>query len=1473
MGASRIIRLSAIAGLLTAAPAWAQFGGQVNILGQDPELPEVAITADLDGDGLRDIVFASDGDGTLGWYRNIDGAGTFGALRPIRQGPRQDAIAAADLDGDGDIDLVVAENVGNRVVWVENDNGDGSAWTARSIGFGFDGLVDPQDVAVADMDLDGDMDIIAVHDNRNDRDGRVGLYTNNGFADPSFSQQRIAIVARLPSDVELADLSGNGRPDILLAADVGDRVTWIPNNPGGYGAPIDISSTQDRPRSVAVADLDGDADLDVIAASIGDNVVAWYASTANTGTPGFGGLNFIANGPAAPVSIAAGDLDRDGDPDIVVAGSSGNVITWHENQLGTPTPGFNTNRAVSGPITRPQFVFIDNLDGGNGNDVLSVAGNLSSSNRENRITLHRNNGSGSFTNQLVSVFSQQPQRAFAFDANGNGRVDVLTAGDGGTLHLSSRQADGDHVSRLLRSDLANLRSADAGDIDGDGDRDLLVTQFQTTSWLVNEAVQTGSPRFLTTNTVFMDTTSNQFQSVLGDFDGDGDLDAAIRRSSDLVWVDNLNGAGSFGGPQSIDSGLSNIGAMLAGDIDGDGVDDLALTNFSSGSVFWYRSRQAEPTTDFAPAAPIGTMASPGALALADIDGDGDRDLVAGGRSQSVNVPNVVWFANQLAASGDWSAANTIHAVTSPRLRADSVAVLDIDNDGDPDVVAGFQQGNVVASFENTDGTGTFGGAVTVDSFARGVVQVAGADLDGDTDTDLLTVEQGEDIVAMFENRSPLPQLDFGDAPPPYPTLLADNGPRHGIGPLFLGTNIDSESNGQPDPNATGDDVDSGSNDEDGVTFTGLDAGETGTLRVVVSQANAGFVTAWVDFNQDGDWDDAGEQIASGQAVTQTSQDFAFAVPADALAGDTVARVRLGSSGSPLATTGLAADGEVEDHLVTVRRTPVVSVNDVRLDEGDTGTTEFTFTLTLSKAGAQDIRVDFRTVDGSATATSGDYLSATGFTTIAAGNLAGQVGVTVRGDRLVEPDETFSLQLTAADGATLGRADGIGTIVNDDTRPDITLSANPARVSEAGGSTELTATLSAPTGETVTAELVFPAGGTADATDFAAPDRVFTIPAGQTSDSLTVSAVDDDIFEGDETLRAALGQVSNAQAAAGVLDITIEDDDPAPAPDASVQPASLQFDARNVGTTSDPQLVFINNTGNAPLTVENFRSVTGPDADSFVAFGNCTTVPQGASCNFGVEFRPSRVGTLNATVQVQTNDPDTPVIAVAVSGTGTAPPPPPPADDDGVDAAEEAEAPNNGDGNGDGVPDAEQDNVASFRGRGNTFATLAVPAGTRLRNVSTTEPRQSDRPALIYPVGFLSFEIEGLAVGACVDTEIILDPETSERFSASRARYFKFGPQPGSPAAEYYPFDFDGTTGVRSVSLRNAQIVYAVTLCDGLRGDDDITANGRILDPGAPAFEPVPEPAADVTVNDRSGSLGGLWLLLGLLAALRRRTPA
>ncbi|PYJ07093.1 MAG: hypothetical protein DME25_04625, partial [Verrucomicrobia bacterium] len=152
--------------------------------------------------------------------------------------------------------------------------------------------------------------------------------------------------------------------------------------------------------------------------------------------------------------------------------------------------------------------------------------------------------------------------------------------------------------------------------------------------------------------------------------------------------------------------------------------------------------------------------------------------------------------------------------------------------------------------------------------------------------------------------------DFGDAPAPYPTLLADNGARHVIVPgVYLGAGVDCEADGQPSGDATGDGA-----DEDGVVFAPLVPG--GIALVQVTASTSGLLNAWIDFNGDGDWKDTGEQIFTDEPLAPGANIFMVPVPGGASVGCTYARFRF-STASGLSFVGQAPDGEVEDYRLTI----------------------------------------------------------------------------------------------------------------------------------------------------------------------------------------------------------------------------------------------------------------------------------------------------------------------------------------------------------------------------------------------------------------------------------------------------------------------------------------------------------------------------------------------------------------------------
>ncbi len=164
-------------------------------------------------------------------------------------------------------------------------------------------------------------------------------------------------------------------------------------------------------------------------------------------------------------------------------------------------------------------------------------------------------------------------------------------------------------------------------------------------------------------------------------------------------------------------------------------------------------------------------------------------------------------------------------------------------------------------------------------------------------------------------------LDYGDAPAGYPTLLADDGARHVVlanGNPTLGTQIDTEADGQPNANHMGDDLNGTPDDEDGVTFAGVMVQGGAPVDIsVAAGATGGLLNAWIDFNADGDWNDPGEQIAADLDLAGGSTTvLSVAAPPTAVRSTTCARFRI-SSQPGLSPTGLAPDGEIEDHSVGI----------------------------------------------------------------------------------------------------------------------------------------------------------------------------------------------------------------------------------------------------------------------------------------------------------------------------------------------------------------------------------------------------------------------------------------------------------------------------------------------------------------------------------------------------------------------------
>src|SRR5207249_489029 len=144
--------------------------------------------------------------------------------------------------------------------------------------------------------------------------------------------------------------------------------------------------------------------------------------------------------------------------------------------------------------------------------------------------------------------------------------------------------------------------------------------------------------------------------------------------------------------------------------------------------------------------------------------------------------------------------------------------------------------------------------------------------------------------------------------------------------------------------------------------------------------------------------------------------------------------------------------------------PSLSISNVTVTEGNSGTVNANFTVALSAASGKTVTVDYATADGTATAPA-DYLAIPTTTlTFNPGQTTKTITVLVNGDILDEPNETFTVNLSNPTNATLSTATATGTIVDDDPTPTITLGITGSPMAEAGGVATVTATLSGPSAQ-------------------------------------------------------------------------------------------------------------------------------------------------------------------------------------------------------------------------------------------------------------------------------------------------------------------------------------------------------------------------------------------------------------------------
>jgi hypothetical protein len=271
--------------------------------------PVSVVVADLDGDGVTDLVTANQSSDDAGNASVLlgNGDGTFQAAVSFEAGKGPSSVAVADLDGDSFPDIVTANRYSDDVS-VLLGNGDGSFQVAASFAAGYS----PNSVAVADLDGDSVPDLVTA-------DGSdVNVLLGNG--DGSFQAPVSFAAGDGAASVAVADLDGDGVPDLVTANrygsdDFGDVSVLLGNGDGSFQAAVSFAAGA-FPFFVTVADLDGDSVPDLVTANSGlDSPGSGYVSVLlGNGDGSFQAAASLAAGKR-PVKVAVADLDGDSVPE------------------------------------------------------------------------------------------------------------------------------------------------------------------------------------------------------------------------------------------------------------------------------------------------------------------------------------------------------------------------------------------------------------------------------------------------------------------------------------------------------------------------------------------------------------------------------------------------------------------------------------------------------------------------------------------------------------------------------------------------------------------------------------------------------------------------------------------------------------------------------------------------------------------------------------------------------------------------------------------------------------------------------------------------------------------------------------------------------------------------------------------------------------------------------------------------------
>lgn len=1032
-----------------------------------------------------------------------------------------------------------------------------------------------------------------------------------------------------------ADFNGDGHLDLVAIPNGSGEVLLLSGRGGTekFGPPITFSGGGNA-QQAAVGDFNGDTKPDLVITVEGAGQSGQLAILLNNGSGQFL-TPIMVNVPGDPSLPILADLNNDGKVDIVAAlftgTTGGSVAILLGNGAGgfTPTAGsplftssvnqhevvvgdFNGDGKADLAMPGQSFGVIDirfgDGAGGFGAPLSSNTGATSSIltsgdfNKDGKLDLLNGNrmmlgtGAGSFVAPIVIGIPDNINAAFTADVNLDTHLDVVAGSPGGLTIMLGNAAGNLTRGKSYTSGSTGFTSSFAvvGDFNEDGKQDLAATQRSGIGIMDGD----GTGEFHDALN-YVTTLTSPRAMVVADFNNDGKQDfAALGQPFGSfpvgagVEVALGNGAGGFTQKSFSNFGPFAIATIAAADFNGDGKADLAVTRPSEGRVYLLLNDGAggfPANGNTVPNFFVGFQAS--AIKAGDFNNDNKSDLV-------VITPQTNQFSIMLGDGNGGFNINAGHQLHGTSSVFDDVDVGDFNGDNKLDVAI-VRSGSTLINVLRGDGFGNFSPYATANTPGT-PVSVIVKDLNGDSKPDVAVSSSGpqgfsrEAFVTVLINNG---AGGFNTAAD-YPT--GDAGGTLGAG--------DFNNDNHPDLVVSSGFIQVGSN---------LDG-----VAVLTNKGNGQF-NGWISFS-------AGAQsggLAVGDFNSDNEDDVVFTQP-------------FGPAVAVLLNNFTAA-------------LPCLNIGDASVTENDSGSVNAVFTVTLSAASAQTVKVNYLTVPAfltvNSTATKGvDFENVSGTVTFLPGETSKTINIPVKGDLIDEFEQFFFVALTTPINAVISDGKGLGTIVDNDAPATISINdvAVPEGTSIPLSTATFNVTLNGPSEKTITVEFGFTPGTATPNVDYPNFTGTLEFQPGQVSKPIQITITPENIFEPDETFFVNLSNPTNATIADGQGQATITNDDPLPA--VSVAAQSTRTEGAQGASGNASVEIRLSNPSFQTITVA-FATANGTataGTDYVATSGTVTFNPGDTLKTISVQVNGDNVDEINETILINLSNPTNATIGAA-----------------------------------------------------------------------------------------------------------------------------------------------------------------------------------------------------------------------------------